>query len=239
MMIIRILGAAALLAAAPLLGHDFWIEPSSFRPAVGSRVTLSLLVGEKLKGERVAPRPARIERFVALQGRNETPIDGELTITNTDLIRVIYRSRPSLVTLSATKFEQYLREEGLERIIAVRLKRGESSKEGRELFSRCAKSLLGGPGTDGPSGLPLEIIAEPQGSFLVRYRNAPLEGALVVGINGSDRAELRSRTDSAGRVRFPISKPGLWLIKTVHMTEAPEGSEADWESLWASLTFEK
>jgi uncharacterized GH25 family protein len=56
-------------------------------------------------------------------------------------------------------------------------------------------------------------------------------------MNAAERAA--ARTDSAGRVAFAITKPGLWLIKTVHMIEAPPDSGADWESLWASLTFEK
>ena len=29
-----------------------------------------------------------------------------------------------------------------------------------------------------------------------------------------------------------------WLVKAVHMVQAPAGTDADWESLWASLTFE-
>ena len=30
---------------------------------------------------------------------------------------------------------------------------------------------------------------------------------------------------------------GGWAVATTHMVEAPAGSGADWESLWASLTF--
>jgi hypothetical protein len=29
----------------------------------------------------------------------------------------------------------------------------------------------------------------------------------------------------------------VWLVKAVHMVPAPAGSGADWESIWASLTF--
>lgn len=245
MMILRnLLWAAALVsAAAQLHAHDFWMEPSSFRPAVGEHVAVSLLVGENLEGQLVQPRPDRIERFVAVQGERETPIGEELEVANNSMIRVIYRSRPNFVTLNAAKFEQYLREEGLERIISLRAQRGQSLEEGREIYSRCAKSLLvprdsSRRENDRPYGLTLEIIAE-RNSFLVQYNGRPLEGALVVAINASDRAALRARTDSAGRVTFPIETPGLWLIKTVHMIEAPKGSGADWESLWASLTFER
>jgi len=30
----------------------------------------------------------------------------------------------------------------------------------------------------------------------------------------------------------------MWLVKAVHMVPAPAGSDADWRSFWASLTFE-
>jgi uncharacterized GH25 family protein len=46
------------------------------------------------------------------------------------------------------------------------------------------------------------------------------------------------RTDAAGRVRVPLSRSGVWLVKAVHMIPAPAGADADWESIWASLTFE-
>ena len=52
-------------------------------------------------------------------------------------------------------------------------------------------------------------------------------------------AKLTMRTDSQGRVSFPLQRAGMWLIKAVHMMAAPAGSGADWESIWASLTFER
>jgi hypothetical protein len=39
-------------------------------------------------------------------------------------------------------------------------------------------------------------------------------------------------------VSLPLDAAGTWLVKAVHMTRTPAGSEADWESLWAPLTFE-
>lgn len=35
-----------------------------------------------------------------------------------------------------------------------------------------------------------------------------------------------------------LTEPGAWLFTTIHMIPAPEGLDADWESFWASLTFE-
>ena len=58
-----------------------------------------------------------------------------------------YQSRHYPATLDAAKFESYLKEEGLERVIAERKKRGQSGAPGRERFYRCAKSLLEVSGT--------------------------------------------------------------------------------------------
>jgi uncharacterized GH25 family protein len=62
---------------------------------------------------------------------------------------------------------------------------------------------------------------------------------LVVAINKEDpSAKMTARTDANGRVRLNLPRSGMWMIKAVHMVSAPPDSGADWESIWASLTFE-
>ena len=56
--------AAALAAPAAVFAHDFWIEPSSFHPAVGSAVQLRLFVGPDFQGEPFPRVPNLISRFV-------------------------------------------------------------------------------------------------------------------------------------------------------------------------------
>ena len=53
-----------------------------------------------------------------------------------------------------------------------------------------------------------------------------------------DTTRLTARTDKAGRVAFTLPRPGVWIITTTHMIEAPADSEADWESIWGALTVE-
>ena len=43
----------ALVWAAPLRAHDFWIEPSAFRPALDDKVSLVLRVGQNFSGNRL------------------------------------------------------------------------------------------------------------------------------------------------------------------------------------------
>jgi uncharacterized GH25 family protein len=255
------LALALALAAGPLSAHDFWIEPSSFRPEVHSTVTARLMVGQNFQGEAVARNPALILKFLLSFPGGEVPLDGrsgddpagsaEIAVPGLQALQ--YRSGNSLVSLEAQKFEDYLREEGLERIIAVRAGRDESQKPSRELFSRCAKALLfagplGTAGDDRELGLTLELVAEKNpyglraGSALpvrLLYEGKPLEGALVTALpHGPAKEKLSARTDRHGRVQLHLPYGGVWLLKAVHMIPAPPGSGADWQSLWASLTFE-
>lgn len=252
---------ALFFAAAPLLGHDFWIEPSTFRPDVGATVGFALRVGEGFRGDPVPLAPARILRFVVASPSGNSPVEGApghdpagfARITGPGLHVVGYRSSPSRVDLEAGKFEQYLKEEGLERIVAERARRGESAKPSREIYTRCAKTLLAAgagakAGHDRELGFTLELVPEKnpsalrtEGSFPVRleYEGRPLEGALVVALNRAAPEErLAARSDPDGRATFALPRPGVWLVKAVHMVPAPADSGADWESLWASLTFE-
>ena len=252
---------ALFFAAAPLFAHDFWIEPSTFHPEVGATVGVALRVGEGFRGDPVPGMPGRIQRFVLVSPSGETPVDGVesqdpagvVRITGPGIQVVGYRSNTSRVDLEAEKFEQYLKEEGLEGIVAERARRGESAKPSREIYSRCAKSLLaagggGKTGYDRELGFTLELIPEKNpyagravGLFPVRltYRGAALPGALVVALNrDAPEKRLSARTDAQGRVSLALATSGAWLVKAVHMAPAPAESGADWESLWASLTFE-
>ena len=248
-MIDRIAASALLLLlTAPAVAHDFWIEPSTFTPAAGEVVAVRLRVGERLQGEPVPRRSGRIERFFARSAAGEFEVPGQdnrdpaglLTVRGGGTTVVAYRSRPARTELDAAKFERYLREEGLEFIIEARKTRGESAKPGTEIYSRAAKTLLhtgGGEPTDQPLGLRLELI-RARNSFQVLFEGNPLRNALVVATRrggGGNPTTLRS--DEAGRVVVPALSRGQWLVKTVHMIPAPPSANADWESIWASITF--
>ena len=134
---------------------------------------------------------------------------------------VAYRTSDRLLELPADKFEEYLREEGFERISALRAKRGESAKPSRELFSRCAKALVAaGAGSTGDRalGLTLELLPEknpalsPGEALPIRllYEGKPLSGALVVAVPTRTPAKVSARTDAKGNVacRFPRTGSG-------------------------------
>jgi len=259
----RALSLTALLAlgGTAVAAHDMWIEPSGFKPVIGRTVGFRLRVGQDFQGDPLPRDPNLIERFIVADGTTTTAVVGRdgadpaglMRVASAGLFVVGYHSKPSPVVLQAPKFNEYLAQEGLETIAALRAKRGESNAEAREVFVRCAKSLLlAGPleaaQQDRVLGLPLELVADrnpyvltPGQSLGVRllYRDQPLAGALVVALNQRDpMARVAARSDKAGHVTLKLTQAGPWLIKAVHMIPAPSGSDSQWASYWASLTFE-
>jgi uncharacterized GH25 family protein len=253
--------AAAALVAAPLSAHDFWIEPSSYQPAVGSTLGVQLVVGQKFRGDALPRNPALITKFVLVSDAGETPVAGRAADEPAGSVRVeqpglqliAYRSLDSQVSLEAKKFEEYLKEEGLEAVIAARAKSGDNLKPSRESFSRSAKSLIaaGGTGTTGYDrvlGLTLELVPEKNpyamkgGDDLpvrILYEGRPLAGALVVALSYDDAdRKIAGRSDKDGRVTLRLPKDGVWLVKAVHMEAVSGDPNADWRSIWASLTFQ-
>jgi Domain of unknown function (DUF4198) len=252
---------AIAAGGASLSAHDMWIVPTTFSPDSGQIVGVRLRVGQDLLGDPIPRDPALINQFVfedeagrkPLIGRDGADPAGFLRVAMPGLLVIGYRSNASAVELTPEKFNQYLEEEGLDAVAALRARRHETGAKAREIFSRCAKSLvLSGSARekqgDRSLGFPLELVAEKNpyaigaGQDLpvrLTYENRPLANALVVAMNRLNPSDkLTARTDRDGRVRFRLRAGGMWLVKAVHMVPAPAGSNADWASFWASLTFE-
>ena len=266
--------ATLFLFSAAASAHEYWLLPDRFTAAPGGEIGIAHRVGTGWPGENFSRDPRRIVRFAFIDAKGERPIEGDpgadpagtVTLRTPGLGLAIYRSTASHVRLEPTLFESYLRDEGLDAIVAWRAAHGESALPGEEMFSRNAKAMVvaSADGTSParlsaltardaqlwrrPLGLTLEIVAETDprqlasgAPFTVRvlYRGKPLAGALVKTFaQGSVVTESRVRTDATGRATMTLGKPGVWLVNTVHMTDAPPGSDARWQSLWSSLVFE-
>ncbi len=229
---------AIVLSGVPLAAHDMWIEPTTFFPELGQIISLKLRVGQDLLGDPLLLDSSLVNQFLVQDAEGSRPVvrrDGRdpaglVRVATPGSLVIGYRSNPSAIEIAADKFNQYLKEEGLDAVAAIRASRNEAGSPARELFSRCAKSLVfSGSPADADRELPVRLT----------YEDRPLAGALVVAMNRLNPAEkLSARTDKEGRVRFKLRPGGMWLIKAVHMVPAPAGTHADWASYWASLTFE-
>ena len=249
-------GARVLAAAGPLR-----------RAAPAEPIAIAHRVGTGWPGETLPRDPARIVRFALVDALGERPIDGEagadpagtIALRRPGIALAVYRSRPSPVRLEAEAFESYLREEGLERVIAARAARGESAaarrrdllaqRQGdagrarRRRRQRDAR-LLAPAGRPRPRARARDRSAAARRRRHVRAAPAPSRQA-ARGRAGQGLAEGRQRARRVGahRCRRAASasccpSAGIWLISAVHMIDAPAASGARWESLWSSLTFD-
>ena len=246
-----------LLISPGLRSHDFWIEPSSFRPAAHSPLVVRLRVGQAFQGDPVPRLDALTARFSAwgpggdqaIGGADGADPAGALRTGQAGPMWVCYFSRPSTVELEGARFETYLQEEGLEGISRLRARRGETARSAKDDYVRCAKSFLAVGGAaashdfDHAFGLPLELVPEADPSTSARlpvrlvYEGKPIKGALVTAFRkDSPDRKASARTDAKGKVLLPLDGSGIWLVKAVHMEP---GGAGQWKSYWASLTFQR
>ena len=176
---------------------------------------------------------------------------------------VLLQSTSSFIELPAAQFTAYLREEGLDYALKLRQENGETTKPGREAYNRCAKTLLqvGDPTLVPPAadsacchayGLPLELVPEQNPyrlaagkALTVRVLRAgrPAFGAAVQvwqrQPGGLPTTHYTTRANQNGRILLRLSGLGPYLLATVDMRPALGAlrGRADWQSVWASLTF--
>jgi uncharacterized GH25 family protein len=256
---------AAYLAstAAPSFAHDFWIELD--RPVVAEKS--AVLQARFKIGSAGEPEDwnTRRERIVALRSvgpdgvrdQQAEIVPGEpgsatIRLSGAGSHVVMFESTPSEIELAPAEFNDYLEHEGLTAIRDWRSQNGQTDKPGREIYARRAKAIvqLGGKPTDTvstPLGLSLEIVPERNPLALktgqdlplrLYYRGAPLAGAkLVCEAIAPAGLSFNATTDENGRAHFAIPHTGRWKIATVWSTPISGNPRADFDTLFASLTF--
>lgn len=256
-----VLGLVVGLAwAEALLAHEYWLE---LLP--GGEVRM--FVGEALRPEEERPFQAaktlRCELFVGGESTDLMPLMSDGAIPFVQLpqelsggFTVVSDRDWSTIELGAAEFEDYLRHEGLDAIVAQRAERGETDKPARERYSRCLKLVatfppvtVRGVGTEPVlAGQTLEIVPlsslhfEPGQTrrFQVFFEGQYLKNHVVFADNrlGDEVKTVRLETNEEGLVSVPVDREGLWLIRLVHMRRCEDADAGvDWESYWGALTF--
>ena len=254
------------LLSLPLAAHVLFVMPSSFHVTDGERITVGLHNGDQFPDSETAPALERLRDVTVHTGKlqyNVTNIRvdgnravGDARIPAKGTLVIGARTVPNFIELAPEAFEKYLREEGLGDVIELRKQRGESSKPGRELYSKYVKALVhAGSGEDAsalkPVGFSIELITEKDPYSLrvgdrlpvrLLWKGKPASGVLIeaarAGSSGPAESYAVGRTDSDGRVYVTLSAAGKWRLHAVVMERCTDERKADWESFWTSLTFE-
>jgi len=135
------------------LAHDYWIEPTDFRPGLGDVVPVKLFVGDHFKGEieRELSEEMTIDFLLSnSQGRHDI-LDPELygkkpigypkfKSVGTNILAI--QRNWAHIEMEGPKFHEYLKHEGLTHIINARVKAGEQQQAATERYRRYLKSLI-------------------------------------------------------------------------------------------------
>jgi uncharacterized GH25 family protein len=251
-----------LLLAANAAAHDLFIMPEQFRVAPKQTIAIFYHSGDGFPEGVQAPR--RLQNAAVYSHHGTTELrnlreDGKrvidsFVVNGTGHFITTVIAGAATIEMNPEEFTEYLKEEGLTQIIEARAKAGESGKPARERYTKFAKSIfLSGAPDEGFKrvvGLPIEFVPErdpyrmKSGESLpvrVLLRGKPAPNLEVrTAWAGASESKLQNlgRTDSNGRIQIPITSAGKWRLHAIHMERVSDPAVADWESLWATLTFE-
>lgn len=248
----------------PGLSHDLYLVPEKFVTTSGTQLRIVFQNGDEFPVGVSAVKPDRL-RNTKLVSRAGSSMFESITAEAKRTIAVVRvpgagvailtaETLPSLIELDAKKFRSYLEHENLTTPLKWREEHGETGKPGRERYSKYVKSLIQVGKPDSyyreRTGLAIEIIPEADpyalkpGAVLpvqVLFRGAPAVDVAVESAwleNGQAKMEVVGRTDASGRVSIPVKATGPYRLHAIVMERCDTPKAADWESFWASLTFE-
>jgi uncharacterized GH25 family protein len=242
--------------------HEFWLQTTKFRYTVGETMTVDFKVGENFSGEFWDMNVHKVEKaemhfpggatnltetVKPTKGKN---ISYKFSKAGTHILAL--QSNAAFIEREAEKFNDYLKEDGLDNILDLRTKSNSLDKPVKEFYQRFAKLMVqAGNANDETyrkrAGFRLEImpLTNPytlkNGDYLecrVLYETKPSAHQLVkVWSHIGNRIFLQNiYTENDGTIKFPISSSGPWMISTVKMIPS-EKEGADYQSMWASLVF--
>ncbi len=259
--------ALTLCIASALQAHDFFFRLDSFRVPPGATIHLRALNGTFSKSENSITRDRLRDLSVVSPSGREHPdtaqwsTSGDTSVLTTKVgaagTYVVGASlRPSQITLKAKDFNAYLADDGIPDVLANRKRMGALGTDATERYSKHIKALVQVGATRSSSyqamlGYPAEIVpldnpylVETGATLRVRalVDGKPVANQLVVSggrtPSGARLAESRTRTDANGVARVKLARAGQWYVKFIHMVPFSGNEKIDYESKWATLTFD-
>jgi len=242
--------------------HEFWLQPKKFRYALGEEMNVAFMVGENFEGDLWDLKKHKIEKLelsniakvldLRQQVKPEAKEKLKYKFSEEGTYLLSLQSDDAYLELEAAKFNDYLKEDGLEEVLEIRTKTNALNKPSKEFYSRYVKLLVQAGGKTDDSfkkkkGMRIEIIPTQNpyvlksGDYLqctVLFDGKPSAHQLVKVWNkiGNTTFQQNNYTENDGTVKFPLSSKGPWMVSTVKMI-ASEKPGADWESFWSSLIF--
>jgi uncharacterized GH25 family protein len=258
--------AIALLMSSAAAAHDLFLKLDTYFLKPNARATVRLLNGTFQQSDGAVARerlrdislysPAHngpIGQSVMWQDQGKTTIM-QVQTGGSGTYLVGLSTKPREIDLKAAEFNDYLQHDGLPDTLAARKKDGELQKDVRERYSKHVRAIfqVGDKLSDDYQQLlnyPVEIIPQQNpyslkvGQDLVvlcLLEGQPIANQFIMAGWESPDGKLHTldiRSDPDGLARINLKSTGKWYIKFIHMTPL-SGQDLNYESKWASLTFE-
>ena len=259
--------ALLVVSVATLGAHDLFLRLERYFVAPNSDVRVYVLNGTFARSEGAVTRD-RLRALDLVTPSGVTAIDtaawvpaGDTTVltihTGDEGTYVVGASlRPRELRLEAKDFNKYLATDGVPDVLETRRQGGELDRPARERYHKHVKAVLQvgterSAGFDRALGYPAELIPldNPYGlraGAALRVRalvdGVPVANQYVVAggrtTAGARIAQRGVRTDAGGMARVRLGSAGIWYIKFIHMARARADTTIDYESKWATLTFQ-
>lgn len=262
-----IIAGMLLVFASALAAHDLFFRARSYFVDASADVEIMVLNGTFDKSEGpVARDRVRDISVVAPAGRTRLDTGAWHPSGDTTVLRlrtgepgtyVVGASLlPRSLALSADDFNRYLESDGIPDVLEARRRDRELARPARERYSKHVKAILQvgdrqSGHFDATLGYPAELTPlanpytmAPGETLMVRATvdGEPVSDQLVLvggrDLKGQVIPEQESRTDAEGVARIAIDREGQWYVKFIHMVRVDSEPDLDYESKWATLTFE-
>lgn len=253
------------LVATPAHAHELWIDPKVYQPALGQPIVADLFNGENFVGNHLVYLPRLFDRFEIIAAESEAAVKSRLgnrpalsqPSLGNGLHIVVYQSKPDTLNYPTfEKFRSFALHKGVADIEAKHAARGLGRGGFTEVYTRFSKSLVGVGGAQGADrrvGLTAELVALENPytgntadgiDVQLFYRDAIRADTQVElfekAPDGTVRVTLH-QTDTQGRATLPVKTGHTYMADAVILRKPdPRHAKrrADWESLWANLTFQ-
>lgn len=259
----KMISLACLMAWITLIqAKEFWLFGDKFIFQPGESLVLSFKTGENFIGNPWnlgRQSIARLERQHLGNAIDLLPIVKEgdknsltIPLRNEGTHVILMESNNSYSEMESERFNEFLKEEGLDEVFSHRENTNTSNNPGKEFYSFHTKLLVqvGKVRDDSykkPDGFPVEIIPEqnPYGlqkgdpvRFKILAQGKPLFGIRVKVWNRyNNRTTLQNiYTEKNGVIETRISNPGPWMVSVVKMVPSKKPG-AEWQSYRVSMVF--
>lgn len=248
--------AVLVLLSSTAIAHDLYLVADRAKNQVCARV------GEQFPETMNAVTPQRVGSFRVRDAAGKAA-DLKGTVANNEYCAPVSLAGPAIaemtifpqfIRIEAKGFNEYIHGEGFKAVEKSREQNKKTQTEGRELYSRSAKALIGSghPQATKPLGHILEIVPEKDPATLkageplrvtVYFQGKPLADAQVAAVYSGFKAKghefpFVTRTDTNGKAELKLDRPGLWYARMIYMVPAVNDPEIEWRSYFSTMVFE-